>query len=95
MVDFHTHTYLCEHAKGMPDDYAAAACAKGFSVLGFSDHAPLPEGLREGVTMFPHQVEHYISMIGEVKDKYKGNYKSEAFKKCILHAQTDKVDILD
>jgi histidinol-phosphatase (PHP family) len=72
MVDFHTHTILCEHATGYPDDYAAAAVKKGITTLGFSDHAPLPDGLREGVTMRINDVENYIAMVETTKDTFKG-----------------------
>ena len=71
MEDFHTHTYLCEHAKGTPREYAASAFAKGLTTLGFSDHAPLPDGFREGVTMHPHQVEEYLSMIEAVREEFR------------------------
>ncbi|MGL4369191.1 MAG: PHP domain-containing protein [Spirochaetota bacterium] len=70
MVDFHTHTFMCEHAAGKPEQYIEAALARGISILGFSDHAPLPDGLREGVTMYPHQTEEYISMIEALREKY-------------------------
>lgn len=72
MVDFHTHTYLCEHAVGQPEEYAASAVAKKISTLGVSDHAPLPDGLREGVTMKPEDVEKYISMIESVQETFRG-----------------------
>ena len=35
---------LCKHAEGMPCDYARAACDRHFTLLGFSDHTPLPFG---------------------------------------------------
>jgi histidinol-phosphatase (PHP family) len=72
MVDFHTHNSLCEHATGTPEEYASAAVTKGLSVIGISDHAPLPDGLREGVTMRPCDVEDYISSAEAVREKFKG-----------------------
>jgi histidinol-phosphatase (PHP family) len=44
ITNFHTHTALCNHASGMPADYAAKAASDGCSALGFSDHCPYPEG---------------------------------------------------
>ena len=41
--NFHTHTYLCKHAVGHPEDYFKQAVADGCSALGFSDHCPFPE----------------------------------------------------
>jgi histidinol-phosphatase (PHP family) len=72
MVDFHTHTYLCEHAVGEPEEYVNTAIKQGISVLGFSDHAPLPDGMREGITMYPHQVEDYIRLVEALREKYSG-----------------------
>ena len=43
--NYHTHTYLCNHAGGKPIDYAKEAVRLGFSELGISDHGPLPREL--------------------------------------------------
>ncbi len=67
LVDYHIHTSLCEHASGSPEDYIRTGIEKGIMEIGFADHAPLPEGLREGVTMRPGDVEPYIRRIGEVR----------------------------
>lgn len=43
-ADYHTHTPLCHHAVGEPEQYIAAARAAGLTEYGISDHAPaLPE----------------------------------------------------
>jgi histidinol-phosphatase (PHP family) len=39
-ADYHSHTPLCRHATGSPEEYAAAARAAGLSEYGISDHAP-------------------------------------------------------
>ena len=41
MIDLHTHHARCGHARGALAEYVAAGRAKGLSVLGLSDHAPL------------------------------------------------------
>ena len=43
-ADMHTHTPLCGHAAGEPEEYAAQAIRAGLSFYGASDHFPLPEG---------------------------------------------------
>ena len=43
--NYHTHTYLCNHAGGKPIDYAKEAIKLGFSELGISDHGPMPKEL--------------------------------------------------
>jgi histidinol-phosphatase (PHP family) len=40
-ADYHTHTPLCRHAAGEPEQYIAAARAAGLSAYGVSDHAPV------------------------------------------------------
>ena len=40
---FHTHTYLCKHAEGIPLHYVKQAEKEGCSALGFSDHCPYPQ----------------------------------------------------
>lgn len=39
--NFHSHTYLCGHAGGIPIDYVNEAIKNNFSVLGISEHAPM------------------------------------------------------
>jgi histidinol-phosphatase (PHP family) len=72
MIDFHTHTYLCGHATGTPEEYAESAYSKGITILGFSDHSPLPDGMRENVTMRRDQTEEYLARIQKVKKEYIG-----------------------
>lgn len=43
-ADYHTHTPLCRHAEGKPEEYVDAAIAAGLTEYGISDHAPqVPE----------------------------------------------------
>lgn len=42
-ANYHTHTKLCRHAEGMPEDYIKKAIELGFLELGMSDHGPVPE----------------------------------------------------
>lgn len=39
-ADYHTHTPLCRHATGTPQEYVEAALAAGVTEYGISDHAP-------------------------------------------------------
>nr|HPK45243.1 PHP domain-containing protein [Spirochaetota bacterium] len=70
MIDYHVHTYLCDHASGTPGDYIEKALEARLFEIGFSDHAPLPEHLRNDITMEPEETEMYCSMLEDVKDKY-------------------------
>ena len=71
LADYHIHTYLCGHATGKPEDYINSAIKLDLAEIGFSDHAPLPPGLREGITMTPEQTEDYISLIENLRIKFK------------------------
>jgi histidinol-phosphatase (PHP family) len=61
MFNLHTHTVRCKHAAGIPSDYAAAAVQKGISVLGFSDHTPLPDNRWLPIRMDIAEIDDYIS----------------------------------
>ena len=39
-VNYHTHTYRCQHGKGDVEDYIQYALANGLTILGLSDHTP-------------------------------------------------------
>ncbi len=68
LVDYHNHTPLCGHATGSPGDYVRAAIDAGLAEIGFSDHAPLPEHIREGITMTEAQTEEYIALVETARD---------------------------
>jgi histidinol-phosphatase (PHP family) len=72
MVDYHTHTELCGHATGTVQEYIESAIAKGIREIGFSDHAPIPEEIRSGLTMSVTEVESYIGAIEGARDRYDG-----------------------
>lgn len=70
MIDMHSHTYLCGHAEGLPEEYIKSAIDKKIRIFGVSDHAPLPENMRDGITMGENESESYIEMILSLKEKY-------------------------
>lgn len=41
-TDYHTHTPLCRHAQGEPEEFVAHALALGMHSYGIADHAPMP-----------------------------------------------------
>jgi len=66
-ADYHLHTPLCQHAKGLPIEYAKAALDLGFEEIGFSDHNPMPEHFddwRMGIADLPR----YIDMVQEARE---------------------------
>lgn len=63
LADYHTHTPLCLHATGTPEEYAAAANAAGLLEYGISDHAPvLPEPFDDW-RMRESQLPEYLEWI--------------------------------
>jgi histidinol phosphatase-like PHP family hydrolase len=52
------------------EEYVLAAVKKGVKEFGFSDHAPLPQHLREGISMLPEEAELYIKEVLAVKEKF-------------------------
>lgn len=70
--NYHTHTYRCKHATGDITDYAEAALAGGITVLGFTDHTPLPDNRWLSVRMHMDELEEYLSAINRAKAQYPG-----------------------
>lgn len=68
--NFHTHTFLCKHAKGTPLDYTKQAIKEDCSALGFSDHCPYPDSFYDywpHIRMSVQEVPLYIEEIEESK----------------------------
>ena len=51
--NYHTHTYLCGHAEGAPEEYVLKAIEGGIKYMGFSEHIP---HLEKDGTDSPHRV---------------------------------------
>lgn len=67
LPNFHTHTALCKHASGMPEDYIKEAIESGCTALGFSDHCPYPSEEAEmfwpATRMSESQIPLYIEEV--------------------------------
>jgi len=70
LKNYHTHTFRCNHADGDASDYAKAAVSKGLTLLGISDHTPLPDNrwlfMRMGISALPA----YVRAIDEAQAKH-------------------------
>jgi len=66
--DYHTHTYLCQHAAGKPIDYARAAEALGLPALACTDHNPVQDPFMPSVRMTPDQFELYMEWVEEARE---------------------------
>lgn len=67
LCDYHTHTPLCRHAEGSPQDFVAAALEKGLHHYGISDHAPHWVDDFDDWRMGASQIESYIQWIKEAQ----------------------------
>ena len=68
-TNFHTHNYRCEHAVGNVEDYVKVAIREGYTELGISDHAPMPE-YYENNRMKEEDFDGYLKEIEEAQEKY-------------------------
>ncbi len=72
LPDLHMHTPRCNHATGAPRDYAEAALAAGLPEIGFSEHAPMPNGFDAAWRMSEAEVGDYFAEIRELAARYRG-----------------------
>ena len=74
LVNYHTHTARCNHAKGTEAEYVECALAGGLEVLGFSDHSPyLFDGDHYSwFRMKPHELAEYVDTIKKLQKSYAG-----------------------
>ena len=105
-ANFHTHTPRCKHAKGSEREYIEQAIAKGFKVLGFSDHVPQPypadyvSGIRMGMDELPNYTETLTALREEYKDKiqiligYEVEYTKKYFPQLIKKLQEYPLDYI-
>ena len=69
--NYHTHHYLCQHAKGNVSDYVLEAIKSGFDIIGISDHGPI------NAEAFPRMsldefYNVYLKELEEAINKYSG-----------------------
>ena len=71
-ANYHTHTWRCNHATGLEEDYVKTAVEQGFDILGFSDHTPqfFPEGYTSKIRMDPQELPNYCKLVRDLRDRY-------------------------
>jgi len=72
LYESHSHTPLCKHAIGDPEEYAAAAQARGLKGIIFTCHCPLPHGISSAVRMAPDQFNTYVDMVERARERFAG-----------------------
>ena len=71
-ANYHTHTYLCNHAEGTPRQYVLSAIGAGMKELGFSDHVPysFSTGHRSHFRMDESSTGDYVSQILALREEF-------------------------
>ena len=74
LVNYHTHTWRCNHAEPDERSYIESAIAAGIRVLGFSDHTPcpFPPGHSSWFRMTLEQAPEYFDLIRQLREEYAG-----------------------
>lgn len=66
-ADYHTHTPLCRHAAGEPEEFVDAALAAGLTEYGVSDHAPARPEPFDDWRMAEAELPEYLEWIGRAR----------------------------
>ncbi|MDA1055060.1 MAG: PHP domain-containing protein, partial [Planctomycetota bacterium] len=72
LFETHSHTPLCNHAIGWPNEYAAVAEARGLRGLLVTCHNPMPDGFSSRVRMRPDQFDEYVDLVAQTRDEWSG-----------------------
>ena len=77
LANYHTHTARCKHAVGADEEYVEAAIAEGLTILGFSDHPPMPfhGGYESYYKMSMGELDGYVESVLSLREKYKDKIK--------------------
>ena len=76
-ANYHTHTFRCNHATGVEEEYILTAIEGGIKIMGFSDHAPaiLYDGYKLSWRVQPEDAEDYFETLKNLREKYKDKIK--------------------
>lgn len=69
-ADYHTHTPLCRHARGEPDELAAQGVRAGLTELGFSDHNPMAKDDFDNWRMKLEELDAYVEKVERTRREY-------------------------
>ena len=72
LYETHTHTPLCLHAVGEPQDYADFAYRRGLDGLIVTCHNPMPDGFSPTVRMRPEDFDEYLRMVFRARQDWRG-----------------------
>jgi len=67
LTNHHTHS-LFSDGSSHPEEYISEAVSKGFNLLGFSEHSPLP--FENPFSFRKENKEEYVALMQQMKQKY-------------------------
>ena len=72
LYETHTHTALCKHAVGEPQDYADIAYRRGFHGLLVTCHNPMPADFTPNVRMAIDEFDDYLRLVFRARQQWRG-----------------------
>ncbi len=72
LYETHTHTTLCRHAVGDPQDYAAVAFRRGFQGLLVTCHNPMPAHYSPTIRMSVDEFDEYLRLVFRARQVWRG-----------------------
>ena len=74
IANYHTHTWRCNHATGLEEEYVTRAIDRGMKVFGFSDHTPyiFPGDYYSTFRMKPDLLDDYVDTVLKLRERYAG-----------------------
>lgn len=82
LADYHTHTPLCRHAEGTPEEYIQHAIALGLTEYGIADHAPAHPEPFDDWRMLMSELPRYWEWIEQAKDAAQSKLSVKAGLEC-------------
>ena len=72
LYETHSHTPLCKHAVGRPEEYAAVAEQRGLRGIVITCHNPMPDGFSPRVRMGVDEFDEYVAMVADARAAWEG-----------------------
>lgn len=72
LYETHSHTTLCRHAVGDPQDYAAVAFRCGFQGLLVTCHNPMPARYSPTIRMSVDELDEYFRLVFRARQVWRG-----------------------
>jgi histidinol-phosphatase (PHP family) len=72
LYEMHSHTPLCKHAVGTPEEYAAVAQQRGLRGIVVTCHNPMPDGFSARVRMREDEFDEYLDLVSRAREVWAG-----------------------